>query len=123
MSGMTRKPYPTDLTDDQWERVEPFLPKPKSGGRKGGRPAADTREVLNAVFYLLRGGGAWRLLPHDFPEQGGQPAAKAMRPARWRTIFGYSHVTLLYAAAAAGLGNRPINSRASPIYASDPEQR
>jgi putative transposase len=64
---MTRKPYPTDLTDDQWDRLEPLLPKPKSGTRKGGRPAVDTREVLNAVFYLLRGGQAWRMLPHDFP--------------------------------------------------------
>jgi putative transposase len=64
---MTRKPYPTDLTDDQWERIEPLLPKPKSGTRKGGRPAADTRAVLDAIFYLLRGGCAWRMLPHDVP--------------------------------------------------------
>src|SRR6478735_3548517 len=64
---MTRKPYPTDLTDAQWEALEPLLPKPKSGTRKGGRPAADTREVVNAVWYLLRSGTAWRLLPHDFP--------------------------------------------------------
>ena len=64
---MTRKPYPTDLTDDQWERIEPLLPKPKSGTPRGGRPAADTREVLDAIFYLLRGGQAWRMLPHDFP--------------------------------------------------------
>jgi putative transposase len=70
---MTRKPYPTDLTDDQWERVEPLLPKPKSGTRKGGRPAADTRAVLDAVFYLLRGGCAWRMLPHDFPH--------------WKTVY------------------------------------
>ena len=64
---MTRKPYPTDLTDDQWERLEPLLPKPRSGTRKGGRPATDRREVVNAVFYHLRAGGAWELLPHDFP--------------------------------------------------------
>ncbi len=64
---MKRKPYPTDLTDDQWERVAPLLPKPKSGTPKGGRPAHDTREILNAIFYLLRGGQAWRMLPHDFP--------------------------------------------------------
>ena len=64
---MTRKPYATDLTDDQWERLEPFLPKPKSGTPKGGRPAADLREVVNALAYLLRGGLAWRLLSHDFP--------------------------------------------------------
>jgi transposase len=64
---MTRKPYTTDLTDDQWERLEPFLPKPKSGTPRGGRPAADLREVVNALAYLLRGGLAWRLLPRDFP--------------------------------------------------------
>jgi putative transposase len=64
---MTRKPYPTDLTDEQWQRVQPLLPSPKSGTAKGGRPAADTREVLNAIFYHLRGGQAWRMLPHDFP--------------------------------------------------------
>ncbi|MBN9519921.1 transposase [bacterium] len=34
---------------------------------EGGRPAADTREVVNAVWYLLRTGTAWRLLPHEFP--------------------------------------------------------
>ena len=64
---MTRKPYPTDLTDDQRQRIEPLLPRPKSGTPRGGRPAADTREVLNALFYLLRSGQAWRMLPHDFP--------------------------------------------------------
>ena len=64
---MTRKAYATDLTDDQWERVRPYLPKPKSGTARGGRPATDTREVVNAIFYHLRAGGAWRLLPHDFP--------------------------------------------------------
>src|SRR5262245_40879287 len=64
---MTRKPYPTDLTDEQWQRLQPLLPGPKSGTPKGGRPAADTREVVNAVCYLLRGGQAWRMLPHDFP--------------------------------------------------------
>ena len=64
---MTRQSYPTDLTDAQWERLGPYLPTPKSGTRKGGRPAADLREVVNAVVYQLRGGPAWRLLPHDFP--------------------------------------------------------
>ena len=72
---MTRKPYPTDLTDDQWVQLEPLLPKPKSGTRKGGRPATDLREVVNAVFHHLRGGAAWRLLPHDFPP--------------WQTVYGY----------------------------------
>ena len=60
---MTRKPYPTDLTDDQWGLLESLLPKPKSGTRRGGRPPADLREVVNAVFHHLRGGLAWRLDP------------------------------------------------------------
>jgi putative transposase len=64
---MKRKPYPTDLTDEQWERIQPLLPSPKSGTAKGGRPAVDTREILDALFYHLRGGQAWRMLPHDFP--------------------------------------------------------
>jgi putative transposase len=65
---MTRKSYPTDLTDAQWERLEPLLPRPKSGTRKGGRPATtDRREVVTAIVYHLRGGSSWELLPHDFP--------------------------------------------------------
>jgi putative transposase len=67
MSGMARKRYPTDLTDGQWERLEPLLPKPKSGTRRGGRPATDRRGVVNAIFYHLRAGASWELLPHDFP--------------------------------------------------------
>jgi putative transposase len=64
---MTRTPYPTDLTDEQWELLEPLLPSPKSGTPRGGRPATDTREVVNALCHLLQTGAAWRSLPHDFP--------------------------------------------------------
>jgi putative transposase len=62
-----RKSYSSDLTDDQWKLIEPFLPT----GKPGGRPRkTDIREVVNAIFYLLRTGCAWRLLPHDFPPPG-----------------------------------------------------
>ena len=58
------KRYPTDLTDEEWARIEPFLP----GAAKSGRPArTDLREVLNAIRYLARSGGDWRMLPKDFP--------------------------------------------------------
>ena len=60
---MEPRPYNTDLTDEQFALVEPFLPRPK----KMGRPAADLRAVLNAILYLVRTGCQWRLLPHDFP--------------------------------------------------------
>jgi len=64
---MKRKPYPTDLTDEQWQRIAPLIPPCKPGGRDR---KTDMRELVNALRYLLRGGGAWRLLPHDFPPYG-----------------------------------------------------
>jgi transposase len=59
-----RKPYPTDLSDAEWSHIEPHLPAPKGHGRPR---AHSLREILNAVFYLLKSGCQWRLLPHDFP--------------------------------------------------------
>jgi putative transposase len=64
---MAGKPYDTDLTDEQWKILEPLLPKPKPGGRPR---TTNIRAVVNAIFYLLRTGCAWRLLPHDFPPSG-----------------------------------------------------
>src|SRR6188472_426331 len=63
---MRTQRYDTDLTDEQFWLIEPFLPKPK----RTGRPPADLREVLDGIFYLLRTGCQWRLLPHDFPAWG-----------------------------------------------------
>ena len=59
-----RAPYPTDLTDAQWRLIEPLLPARK---RLGRRRTVDLREVLCAIFYLLRAGCSWRMLPHEFP--------------------------------------------------------
>lgn len=56
--------YPSDLTDAEWEHIEPLLPKPAKRGRK---PKVDLREVVNAIRYLARAGCGWRMLPHDFP--------------------------------------------------------
>ena len=64
---MKRKPYSTDLSDEQWEIIKPLLPLPKSASKNGRKCTRDFREVLNAIFYLQRNGGAWRNLPHDFP--------------------------------------------------------
>ena len=62
--GMERKPYPTDVTDAQWRRLEPLVPKPKPGGR----PAKSSRrEIVNALFYQASNGCTWRGLPHDLP--------------------------------------------------------
>jgi transposase len=60
-----RRAYPTDLTDAEWEVVEPFLPPPR---RLGRQREVSQREIINAIRYLQRSGCAWRLLPHDFPK-------------------------------------------------------
>jgi putative transposase len=59
-----RKPYPTDLSDAEWKCIEPHLPAPKGHGRPRTH---DLREIAGAIFYLLKTGCQWRLLPHDFP--------------------------------------------------------
>ena len=60
----TRKPYPTDLTDEQWVVVEPLIPGPKTD--RGGRPrTVCMREVVNTILYLNRTGCQWDMLPHD----------------------------------------------------------
>ena len=61
---MSRQPYPTDLTDAEWRSIAPHVPAPKGVGRPRRHAV---RDILNAVFYLLRSGCAWRLLPHDLP--------------------------------------------------------
>jgi putative transposase len=57
-----RKPYPTDLTDEQWQGLQPLLPAAKQGGRPR---KVDLREVLNTLFYQNRSGCQWDMLPHD----------------------------------------------------------
>jgi putative transposase len=67
-----RKTYPTDLSDDEWKYIEPHVPRPKGQGRPR---IHSPREILDAIFYVLRSGCQWRLLPHDFP--------------RWPTVYHY----------------------------------
>ena len=63
--GLSRKIYPSDLTDEQWAIVEPMIP-PAQQSPRGGRPRkVDMREVLNTIFYLNRSGCQWDMLPHD----------------------------------------------------------
>lgn len=66
MAEIARKTrrYPTDLTDAEWQRIEPLLPEV---ARRGRKPTTDLREVLNAIRYMARSGGGWRMLPKDFP--------------------------------------------------------
>jgi putative transposase len=61
---MTRKSYPTDLSDAEWDIIRPLIPPAKWGGR---HREVNMREVVNAINYLLRTGCSWQMLPHDFP--------------------------------------------------------
>lgn len=63
---MSRKPYPTDLSDAQWEIVRSAMPQAKNG-RTGTPRRYPLREIWNAIFYQAKNGGTWRALPHDFP--------------------------------------------------------
>jgi transposase len=56
--------YASDVTDEEWQILEPFLPPPARTGRHRHWPM---REVINAIFYVLRGGCPWRMLPEHFP--------------------------------------------------------
>ena len=69
---MTRRRYPSDLTDEQWDVLAPLLPAAKPGGRPR---TVDLREVLNGILYVLRSGCPWRMLPHDLPP--------------WQTVYKY----------------------------------
>jgi len=61
---MTRKTYPSDLSDREWQLLEPLIPPEKPRGK---RRSVDLREIVNGIFYLLHNGCTWRSLPHDLP--------------------------------------------------------
>jgi len=60
---MSRKHYPSDMTNEQWQIIRRLLPKPAKRGRK----PTDRREVIDAILYVNCTGCQWRALPHDFP--------------------------------------------------------
>jgi putative transposase len=77
MEATSRKTYPTDITDAQWEIIAPLLPPAKHGGRPR---TVNVREVVNTILYLNRTGCQWDMLPHDL-----QPKSTAYEYfARWR---------------------------------------
>ena len=56
-----------DLTDEQWSRIEPLIPKRKRRKDGRGRPPRDPREVLNGILWILRTGAQWSELPNRYP--------------------------------------------------------
>jgi putative transposase len=69
---VTNKRYPTDLTDEQWAKLEALLPPRAATGRP---PKYSQREIVNGMLYVLRGGISWRMMPSDLPP--------------WRSVYWY----------------------------------
>jgi len=69
---MSRKPYPSDLTEAEWAILEPLVPVERP---MGAPREVELREIVNAVMYVSDNGIKWRAMPHDFPA--------------WQTVYGY----------------------------------
>lgn len=69
---MEGKRYPSDLSDEEWALLESLIPDSRSGGRPR---SPNMHEVMNGIFYVLRGGIPWRFLPKEFPP--------------WQTVYHY----------------------------------
>jgi len=69
---MTRKPYPSDLSNAEWAKLKPLLPQKK---RIGSPREIELRELVNALMYVADNGIKWRAMPHDLPA--------------WQTVYGY----------------------------------
>jgi len=69
---MNTQPYPTDLSDSQWDYIKDLVPLAKEGGRPR---SLDMRQIVNAILYLVVGGIQWRMLPKDYP--------------KWKSVYHY----------------------------------
>ncbi len=101
-----RKPYPSDVTDAQWELLAPLIPEPSDQGRQASIPR---RELVNGVLYVLRTGCSWRQMPHDLPN--GKTVYHYFRQWKLQGIWEQAMTTLRRQARAA-LGRDPEPSAA-----------
>jgi putative transposase len=67
MIQIQRQAYQSDLKKQEWKIIEPHLPAKSSVGSRGRPQEWPIQEILNAIFYVLKAGGAWRMMPHDLP--------------------------------------------------------
>jgi putative transposase len=77
MKQVKRQNYPSDVTDAQWANLEPLMPVPDPEGRP---LEIERREIVNAIFYVLRTGCPWRYLPHEFPK--GETVSSSFRDGK-----------------------------------------
>jgi transposase len=99
-----------ELTNEQWERLQPLLPPQKP---KTGRPAGDHRTILNGILWILRTGAPWR----DLPERYGPWRTVASRFYRWRKagVFQRLFATLQQQADATGQLDWDVHFLDSPM--------
>lgn len=69
---MSYQLYPSDLTDREWQVIKRHIPRARAGGRP---QSINPRQIVNAVFYVARGGISWRMLPREYPN--------------WKTVYHY----------------------------------
>ena len=69
---MSRLPYPSDLSDDEWELIKPLIPVHQGVGHP---QEVNLREIVNAILYWVDNGIKWRAMPHDLPN--------------WSTVYDY----------------------------------
>ena len=101
---MAKAGYPSDLSDKEWALIEPHLLAAKSGGRPR---TTDLRQVVDAIFYLVRTGCQWRLLPNDFPPWG----TVWWHFRRWRLDGVWTRIhRALFATARQKAGREPCPS-------------
>ena len=100
-----RRAYQSDLSDAEWSCLMSHLPAPKANGRPR---LHSTREILDAILYVLNSGCAWRLLPHDLELLGG-PSTTTLELAFGRHL---GEDALSHCASACGFAWRGTPSRA-----------
>ena len=102
---MKRLAYPSDLSDREWQLLEPLLPPPKPGGRPITYPR---REIVNAIRYVLRTGCSWRMLPHDLPPWRivFHYFRTWRRDGAWQRVHGVLHAELRQAQGSPGQSQR-----------------
>src|ERR687890_52064 len=104
-----RRMYPTDLSDVEWRCLEVHVP----ASHNNGPPRLHSpREILNAIFYIVKSGCAWRLLLHDL-EHPGRPSTIILEPGEW--MGPANGCTPLYASGEAAWATNTTNRKKTPI--------
>ena len=98
--------YASDLNDAEWALLEPLVPRSHPAGRRQTYPL---RRIVDAIFYLLRTGAQWRMLPHEYPPR----SAVFYHYAQWREDGTWEHVTQVLRESYRRTVGRPNRQRQS----------